>query len=93
MDDRFNFDRDDDEFVGKYFPIIVVRVTRALAFFLLALLLFWIAPVRMPNTFIVSVLIGFLALINQGSRLSLVALGFLMLLAIAPHSVIDRFIG
>ncbi|HJP68647.1 MAG TPA: hypothetical protein VJ846_07075 [Sphingomicrobium sp.] len=64
------------------------RMARAAIFAAVAIALLWVSPYQLANPFITAIAIGVLSLINQGSRVSLVAIGVLLLLAIIPKEVV-----
>lgn len=69
------------------------RMARAAIFATAAIALLWVAPYQLPAPFITAAAIGVLSLINQGSRVSLVAIGVLLLLAIVPKEIVLGLIG
>lgn len=68
-----------------------VRMVRAVVFTVVAVALLLVIPYQMEGNVIAvitALAVGILSLINQGSRISLVAIGVLLLLAIVPKEVV-----
>lgn len=77
-----------DAEISQWWFLAGVRAFRAVVFFVAAFGLTWVAPYQLPNANVLAIVISALSMINQGSRVSIVALGILMLIAVIPKEIV-----
>lgn len=74
--------------ITQWAIVASVRIVRAIVFAVVAIALLWVAPYQLGNPIITGIAVGLLSLINQGSRVSLVAIGVLLALPIIPKELV-----
>lgn len=77
-----------DQMITRWVAAAGLRAARAFAFTVATAALLWAAPYDMPSAVVIGLAVGFLSIFNIGARMSALAIGFLLFVALTPKEIV-----